>query len=152
MTTTTTRFKMSKAFGRDDLEWSMEVDSKGKAMIPLEDALRVLGAKPMDVIDMFAHEPRVVNVLLRMEMDRITKASVPKPKPVCASCSAVIESPLRCSACIKVRVEVLYCCKECQKADWKAHKKTCGLNVKPEAQAAFQAKMKGFAKAYREAK
>ena len=146
--TTTTRFKMPKAFGRDDLEWSVNVDSSGNVTIPLEDALRVLGLAPMDVMDMFEHDPRAVNALLRMDMEK------KKPKPTCASCSAVIDSTslLRCSACIKVRVEVVYCCKECQKADWKKHKKTCGLGMKPEDQAAFQAKMKGFTKAYKEAK
>ena len=49
--TTTTRFKMPKAFGRDDLEWSVSVDSSGNVTIPLEDALRVLGLAPMDVMD-----------------------------------------------------------------------------------------------------
>lgn len=147
---TTTRFKMPKAFGRDDLEWSVNVDSSGNVTIPLEDALRVLGLAPMDVMDMFEHDPRAVNALLRME----TEKKKPVSKPTCASCSAVIDSAslLRCSACIKVRVEVVYCCKECQKADWKKHKKTCGLGMKPEDQAAFQAKMKGFTKAYKEAK
>jgi len=134
---------MSKAFGHKDMEFSAEVDSAGKAWVPLSDVVRMYGAKPMDIAGMFPNDPAAVDCLIRMEMDK-------KKKPICTACAAVIESPLRCSVCIKVRVEVLYCCKECQKADWKKHKKTCGLRMSAEDQAAFQAKMQGFAKEFKE--
>lgn len=48
------------------------------------------------------------------------------PTPVCATCAkkeTELGQPLqRCSKCSSTR----YCSRDCQKADWKDHKKTCG--------------------------
>jgi hypothetical protein len=41
-----------------------------------------------------------------------------------------------CSACCAVR----YCCRECQRADWRAHKEFCGeLRAEREARRAERA-------------
>eukprot|EP00929_Paragymnodinium_shiwhaense_P075765 TRINITY_DN38782_c0_g1_i2.p1 TRINITY_DN38782_c0_g1~~TRINITY_DN38782_c0_g1_i2.p1 ORF type:complete len:591 (-),score=136.80 TRINITY_DN38782_c0_g1_i2:463-2187(-) len=49
--------------------------------------------------------------------------------PACENCGAQPEKPLQCSVCKVVK----YCNSECQKADWKFHKRRC---KKPEPQVA----------------
>ncbi|CAG8954708.1 hypothetical protein HYFRA_00004631 [Hymenoscyphus fraxineus] len=51
-----------------------------------------------------------------------------KPIPLCGHCNkqATPETPLKtCARCRKTK----YCTPECQKSDWKAHKKLCGSSA-----------------------
>lgn len=55
----------------------------------------------------------------------------------CATCTKTIgtnDKPLlRCSGCKSIS----YCNKDCQKADWKTHKKTCSFQPKPKPSSPF---------------
>lgn len=44
-------------------------------------------------------------------------------KGVCAGCGVAVSRKRRCSGC----KQVVYCSRECQVADWKEHKKSCGV-------------------------
>ncbi|MCJ1331862.1 hypothetical protein MMC10_008554 [Thelotrema lepadinum] len=53
-------------------------------------------------------------------------------EPKCAKCSKpqsqLAEQLKRCAECQTTR----YCSRDCQRADWKAHKKCCGIEFDPE--------------------
>lgn len=54
--------------------------------------------------------------------------------PTCTSCKkAQDDLPLPLKCCAKCKQD-LYCSRECQKADWKRHKKTCGTATAGTAQ------------------
>ena len=53
----------------------------------------------------------------------------PKPKNLCAKCAKL--ATMKCSRCL-VNLTTHYCSRECQKADWKSHKKVCGKANKAE--------------------
>ena len=63
--------------------------------------------------------------MLMLLLKSIAQEDSPPVKRVCAFCGAS-DPRLRCSACKDLScIEVLYCSKACQTADWGAHKKTC---------------------------
>lgn len=51
--------------------------------------------------------------------------SAPVPPPVCAFCKVEEEPGKRLKNCVRCREK--YCSKECQRMDWKNHKKICDL-------------------------
>jgi len=126
-------FVLPKSTGLEERSFDVECDSKGNTFVSLEDALKMYGARPLEVMDMFKSDPAMIDRLLRLELEWDNKKKDPKKQKPCVVCGAVAEKTvLRCSGCMSTRVEVIYCGKECQKADWKQHKKVCGKNVTAE--------------------
>lgn len=64
---------------------------------------------------------------LSTESDPITDASWAKVG-VCSACGKLMASPKKCGQCLSA----FYCSKDCQRADWKAHKVVCGGAVPPQ--------------------
>lgn len=78
------------------------------------------GRRPRDLIAVM--DTSMLRLLLEMAR---RESEGPSVHPVCTFCGAS-DPRLRCSACKELScVEVLYCSKGCQGADWKTHKKTC---------------------------
>ncbi|KAL9621685.1 MAG: hypothetical protein Q9160_003938 [Pyrenula sp. 1 TL-2023] len=63
---------------------------------------------------------------------------MPPPESVCTTCiKSQSTLPHNLKNCAK-RHSSLYCSRECQKADWKTHKKTCGATSSPAATTSSQ--------------
>jgi hypothetical protein len=40
-------------------------------------------------------------------------------------CGVIPEKTLRCSGCLRYRIEVVYCSAKCRDGDWQEHKSVC---------------------------
>lgn len=79
------------------------------------------GRRPSDLIALM--DTSMLRFLL--EITQQESSTVLSVQPVCALCG-VSDPRLRCSACKELGcIEVFYCSKGCQTADWKAHRKMC---------------------------
>jgi hypothetical protein len=83
------------------------------------------GRRPSDLISLM--DTSMLRFLLQMaeRSSSSERLSASVGRPVCTLCGAP-DPRLRCSACKELAcIEVLYCSKGCQTADWKAHRRTC---------------------------
>lgn len=86
--------------------------------------------RPVQALAMM--DPDMVKLVLKLETIRQNPAKIKIAKLPCTFCSAP-DAKLRCSACKEIGcVEILYCSKECQTADWKSHKKRCCKTIVPK--------------------
>eukprot|EP00931_Biecheleriopsis_adriatica_P110558 TRINITY_DN84846_c0_g1_i1.p1 TRINITY_DN84846_c0_g1~~TRINITY_DN84846_c0_g1_i1.p1 ORF type:complete len:413 (+),score=123.47 TRINITY_DN84846_c0_g1_i1:31-1269(+) len=87
---------------------------------------------------MAAQVQQMMAGMMGMEVPEECKVEEKKPLPECQSCSKPCEKPLRCGTC----KSVTYCCAQCQKDDWRFHKRICKKPAAPavEAPAAPEAK------------
>jgi len=103
------------------------INEKGETWFDLKDALLSMNGRPVDILDMFKNDPDMIQTLLELESkwDEIKQSKL--PPALCSVCQLPVSTRLRCSACIKERIEVIYCSKQCQKDGWKEHKRVCKL-------------------------
>ena len=102
------------------------IQENGETWFDMTDALLSMDGRPSQIIDMFGDDPGMIQHLLELESrwDEIKQSKL--PSPTCSFCLLPTSGPrLRCSACIKQRIEVLYCSKKCQEDGWKEHKRVC---------------------------
>ncbi|KAF2711141.1 hypothetical protein K504DRAFT_466162 [Pleomassaria siparia CBS 279.74] len=63
-----------------------------------------------------------------LSQQQISSVPLPTPSRECEACGKIPETPKACPRC-----RITYCGKECQKDDWKAHKKVCAQIVQAQA-------------------
>merc|ERR1719317_16606 len=94
-----------------------------KAFLRHENALQVLFAST-GALQHTASASMMVKMLKIKHETKRGKLNRPKlepPPPRCSFCDKLLTKPLSCGQCKTAR----YCSRNCQRKDWKTHKKTC---------------------------
>ena len=101
------------------------IQENGETWYDLKGALLAMNSRPVQILDLFRNDPSMIQHLLELETkwDEIKQSTL--PPPTCSVCLVTSTPRLRCSACMKQRIEVMYCGRKCQEDGWKEHRKVC---------------------------
>jgi hypothetical protein len=115
----------------------------------LPDVLLLIGKQPCDYMDRCLRRGHLDDFMAMLQWQvkgqEITDKAHEKT-PICSVCGVLPSKTLRCSACVKHRVEVVYCSAECRDNGWPAHKRVCLKNAAPSTLAKLQHAVDGVMK------
>ena len=96
--------------------------------ICLPDVLLLIGKQPRDYMAQYLRDELLDDVAAMAQWQKNWQEIMDKArkrKPVCSVCGVIPDKTLRCSGCLRHRIEVVYCCVKCRDEDWQEHKSLC---------------------------
>ena len=110
----------------------------------LPDVLMVIGKEPTDYMEKYKENPEMVRQMQdwQLKWTEMKEDARKEHSPTCAVCGIKPLKTLRCAACIKDRIEVVYCSTECRDSGWREHKVVCLKKAPPSLIAELKNVMK----------
>jgi hypothetical protein len=96
--------------------------------ICLPDVLLLIGKQPRDYMAQYLRDGMLDDVVSMVQWQKNWQEIVDNArerKPVCSVCGVIPEKTLRCSGCLRYRIEVVYCSGKCRDEGWQQHKRVC---------------------------